>query len=131
MLDCLIIGDSIAQGISQVRKDCTAYVRSGINSRNWNNRYIVNNLSANTIVISLGTNDPDTMNTFKELLSLRQVISSKRVMWIMPSIKPAVQDIVRTIARSYGDTVLEIPELSTDKVHPTQNGYKKLAEKTR
>jgi lysophospholipase L1-like esterase len=71
------------------------------------------------------------MNTFKELLSLRQVISSKRVMWIMPSIKPAVQDIVRTIARSYGDTVLEIPELSTDKVHPTQNGYKKLAEKTR
>ena len=131
MLECLILGDSIAQGISSVRKECTAYVRSGINSRNWNNRYMLNSLHADTVVISLGTNDSDNMNTFKELLSMRQVVSGRKVMWIMPPIKPAVQDIVRIIARNHGDIILEIPELSADKVHPTSNGYKKLAEKTK
>jgi lysophospholipase L1-like esterase len=131
MLDCLILGDSIAQGISTVRKECVAYVQSGINSRNWNNKYIVNDLSANTVIISLGTNDPDTMNTFKELLALRQLVSGKKVVWIMPPIKPSVQEIVKIIARSYKDTILEIPELSKDKVHPTSTGYKQLAEKTK
>jgi lysophospholipase L1-like esterase len=131
MLECLILGDSIAQGISTVRKECVAYVKSGINSYNWNNRYIVNNLSADTVIISLGTNDPETMNTFKELLSLRQLVSGKKVFWVMPPIKPAVQDVVRIIARNYKDTILEIPELSKDKVHPTSSGYKKLGEMTK
>jgi hypothetical protein len=131
MLDCLILGDSIAHGISTVRKECVAIVKSGINSRTWNNRNIVNDLSANTVIISLGTNDPDTMNSFKELLLLRQQIYAKKVMWVMPPIKPPVQDIVRIIANSYGDTILTIPELSKDKVHPTSNGYKKLAEMTK
>jgi lysophospholipase L1-like esterase len=94
-------------------------------------KYIVKDLSANTVIISLGTNDPYTMNTFKELLSLRQSVYSKKVFWVMPPIKPAVQDIVRIIANSYSDTILEIPELSKDKIHPTSNGYKQLAEKTK
>jgi lysophospholipase L1-like esterase len=131
MLDCLILGDSIAQGISNIRKECTAIVKGGINSYNWNNRNIVKDLSANTVIISLGTNDPDTMNTFKELLLLRQQIYAKKVMWVMPPIKPSVQDIVRIIANSYSDTILTIPELSKDKVHPTYNGYKQLAEQTK
>ena len=131
MLECLIIGDSIAQGISNIRKECTAYVKSGINSRNWNNRYVMNNLSANTVIISLGTNDPENMNSFKELLLLRQMIYGKKVLWVMPPIKPSVQDIVRIIANSYSDAIIVIPELSKDKVHPTTNGYKQLAEKTK
>jgi lysophospholipase L1-like esterase len=131
MLDCLILGDSIAQGISTVRKECTAYVQSGINSRNWNNRYIVKDLSADTVIISLGTNDPETMHTFKELLSLRELVAGKKVFWVMPPIKPAVQDAVRIIARNYKDTILQIPELSKDKVHPTGEGYKILAEMTK
>ena len=131
MIDCLILGDSIAQGISTVRKECVAYVKGGINSYNWNNRYIVNNLSANTAILSIGTNDPETMNTFKELLALRQAVDGKKVFWIMPPIKPAVQDAVRIIAKNYNDTILEIPELSKDKIHPTSSGYKKLAEMTK
>ena len=131
MLDCLILGDSIAQGISTVRKECVAYVQSGINSRNWNNKYIVKDLSADTVIISLGTNDPETMNTFKELLSLRELVAGKKVFWVMPPINPAVQDMVRIIARNYKDTIIEIPELSKDKVHPTGRGYKELAEMTK
>lgn len=131
MLDCLILGDSIAQGISTVRKECVAYVQSGINSRNWNNKYIVKDLSADTVIISLGTNDPETMNTFKELLALRELVAGKKVFWVMPPIKPAVQDMVRIIARNYKDTILEIPELSKDKVHPTGRGYKILGDMTK
>ena len=131
MLECMILGDSIAQGISNVRKECTAYVKSGINSYNWNNRNIVKDLSANTVIISLGTNDPDTMNSFKELMLLRQQVHAKKVMWVMPPIKPMVQDIVKIVANSYGDVILEIPELSKDKIHPTGNGYRQLAEKTK
>lgn len=131
MLECLILGDSIAQGISTVRKECVAYVKSGINSRSWNNRYIVKDLTADTVIISLGTNDLDAATTFKELLSLRQVVSAKKVMWVMPPIKPSVQDVVRIIAKNFNDTILEIPELSKDKVHPTYTGYKQLAEMTK
>ena len=80
------------------------------------------------MIISLGTNDPTNVNTFKELLALRQNIDAKQVFWILPPIKPEVQDIVRIIAKNYKDTILEIPELSKDKVHPTYNGYKKLAD---
>lgn len=131
MLECLIVGDSIAQGISNIRKECIAYVKSGINSQNWNNRYVMKDLSANTVIISLGTNDPETMNSFKELILLRQMVYGKKVIWVMPPIKPSVQDIVRIIATNYNDIILEIPELSKDKVHPTINGYKDLAEKTK
>jgi len=49
----------------------------------------------------------------------------------MPPIKPAVQDTIRIIAKNYKDTLLEIPELSKDKVHPTGQGYKELAEMTK
>ena len=35
MLECLIMGDSIAVGVSQQRKECSAYVQSGISSPNF------------------------------------------------------------------------------------------------
>lgn len=128
MLECLILGDSIAKGVSDVRKECVAYVKSGINSYAWNNANIYRNLTAKTIVISLGTNDTYNINTFKELLALRQSVDAERVSWILPPIKPEVQDVVRIIAKNYGDTIMVIPELSKDKIHPTYNGYKQLAK---
>lgn len=129
MLECLIIGDSIAQGISSVRKECTAIVRGGITSRDWNRKYLTKIEDANTAIISLGTND--WVDTDKQLLLLRQTIKSKKVIWVMPPIKPDVQQIVKALALQYSDTVITITELSKDKVHPTAKGYKQLAEKTK
>lgn len=129
MIDCLILGDSIAKGVSDIRKECVAYVQSGINSYNWNNKFLLKDLTANTVLISLGTNDTN-IRTFQELLALRQSVNAKTVFWIMPPIKPDVQDIVRIIATNFKDTILEIPELSKDKVHPTYKGYKSLSEQT-
>jgi len=57
MLECLILGDSIAVGVAQFRPECVAYAKGGINSRQWVNSYITKNRSANTVIISLGSND--------------------------------------------------------------------------
>jgi hypothetical protein len=49
----------------------------------------------------------------------------------VPAIKPEKQEIVRKIARHFGDTFVTIPELSKDNVHPTYNGYKQLGALTK
>jgi lysophospholipase L1-like esterase len=53
------------------------------------------------------------------------------VFWILPAIKPDIQEIVRKIAAQYGDTVLPITRLQKDGVHPSWAGYKELGEKTK
>jgi hypothetical protein len=126
VLECLIVGDSIAKGIGQVRTECATYAQSGINSRDWNNIYIRKVKPARTTIISLGSNDFKNLNTEIELVALRSFVNSNQVFWIVPAIKPEKQEIVRKIARSYGDTFITIPELSPDGVHPTYRGYRQL-----
>lgn len=131
MLDCLILGDSIAVGVSQHRPECVAYAKSGINSKDWVNKNITKELSADTVVISLGSNDSKSINTLKELFTIRSVVTAKRVYWIMPAIKPDVQEMVDIVAEKFEDTIIHIKDLSADRVHPTTTGYKKLAKETK
>lgn len=131
MIDCLILGDSIAKGISDIRKECVAYVKSGINSRDWNDKFIKQVTPAKSTIISLGSNDYKNLNTEIELMALRSFVNSDHVYWIVPAIKPEKQEIVRKIARYHGDTFINIPELSLDKVHPTYRGYKQLGVLTK
>ena len=118
-------------GIGRARPECVAYVKQGIDSYTWNNRNIYKNLSAGTVIISLGTNDGPQVNTFQEILALRQLVSAARVFWILPANNPAVQDIIKIVARNYKDTVLTIPQLSKDRLHPTTQAYRELAKQTR
>ena len=128
MLECLIVGDSIAVGTAHFRPECTVIAKSGINSTDWNNNYRNKIVDSKVTIISLGTNDVKNLNTEVELIALRSRIEVGHVYWIMPPIKPEKQKIVRNIAKTYGDSVIHISELSTDKIHPTYNGYKKLGE---
>jgi lysophospholipase L1-like esterase len=135
MLECLVLGDSIAVGVSQIRRECTAYAKSGINSWNWNNAHITKNLSGKTVIISLGANDHKGIKTKEELLALRQVVSAERVYWIDPGSdrKPIPHAAIMQIAKEYGDVVLPRPkdQMSADGVHPTWHGYRTLANQTR
>ena len=131
MLECLFIGDSIAVGVQQHRPECAIYAKVGINSRDWNNSYLGKNLKAETVIISLGSNDYEQLKTSAELTELRQSITSKRVIWILPSNKNDKRDIVKFIAEKHGDSVLSVNSLSKDGVHPTTKGYKELANATR
>jgi lysophospholipase L1-like esterase len=140
MIDCMIIGDSIAVGTANYREECVAdYAKGGLNSWQWNKRYKDANLSSSMLIISLGTNDHKYVNTRKELEAMRKRVVSNRVYWVLPmgnSPKSEVsleeiQSIVSEIAKKYNDTVISTKRLQKDKIHPSWAGYKELAEKTR
>lgn len=135
MLECLIVGDSIGVGVSQVRKECHAIVKSGINSREWNKQHLSKLQPTRTLIISLGANDYKGINTETNVRRLRIKADADRVFWLLPSgkLKPEQVQAVERVAQEFRDTVIARPEsdISADGVHPTYTGYKKLAEKTR
>lgn len=131
MLECLILGDSIAVGTGLYRPKCKVLVQQGITSKGWNMSYLKSTLDAKTVIISLGSNDHSNINTREELLTLRKKVHAEKVYWIMPAIKPNIQDIIKDIAKKNGDLIVEIPNLSYDGIHPTMSGYKKIAEITK
>ena len=132
MLDCLIVGDSIAVGTATARPECVAYAKGGINSYQWLNKNIDKTpLVAKTVIISLGSNDHKYVKTESELQAIRELTKADRVYWILPAIKPDIQEIVRKVAAKHGDTVLPITRLQKDGVHPSWAGYKDLGEKAK
>lgn len=137
MLECLILGDSLAVGVGQIRKECVTYAKSGINSYDYVNRHILhtgtNHKEAKTVIISLGSNDYRSINTYEELYTLRQLVKADRVYWILPAIKDTKRANVQKVAEKYNDIVIDSKqhEMSTDGVHPTYKGYKSIAEKTK
>jgi lysophospholipase L1-like esterase len=135
MIDCLIIGDSIAVGTKAMRPDCVAIAKGGINSNQWRKQYLDGDQGslplAETLIISLGSNDHKGVNTKSEIARIRTEVTAKRVYWILPAIKPEVQAAVREVADGFGDIVLEIKGLSTDGVHPTGQGYKQIAKEAK
>ena len=128
MLDCLIVGDSIAVGTHMVMPKCAMIAKGGINSYQYNRMYRDKPLQAQSVIISLGSNDHPGVHTFKELLAMRQRVDAAKVYWIMPAIHPNVQDIIEIIARNFGDTIIKTKKLQPDGVHPATSGYKELAK---
>lgn len=136
MLECLIIGDSIAVGTHQYRPECVAYAKGGINSWQWNKKFSTVDLTSKVAIISLGTNDHDGVHTFKELMNMRARVTAERVYWILPPCndkfcKSNVNDIVKIIANARGDMIIKTDRLQKDAIHPSWAGYKELAEKTK
>ncbi|CAB4241597.1 hypothetical protein UFOVP71_135 [uncultured Caudovirales phage] len=136
MLECLIIGDSIAVGTHQFSKHCAEYAKGGINTSQWNKMYSSKDLTSRNVIISLGTNDHSGVHTFKELMVMRQRVDADRVFWIMPPCndkfcKPAVNEIVELIAKNFGDTVIGTQKLQPDGIHPSWAGYKEIVSKTK
>jgi hypothetical protein len=139
MLECLILGDSIAVGTHLQRYECVSYSKGGINSWQWNKMYGNKDLTAGTVVISLGSNDHAGVHTFKELLRIRENVKAAKVFWILPNgnLKASgvpienVQENIKIIARNFNDVVLPIPEVSQDGIHPTGKGYRAIAQATK
>jgi lysophospholipase L1-like esterase len=139
MLECLIIGDSIAVGTANVRQECVSYSKGGWNSWQWNKHYIVKekkDLTAQNVIISLGTNDHKGVKTFDELMFMRRNVTAGRVYWILPPCndkfcKPSVNEIVEIIAKNFGDTIISTKRLQADAIHPSWAGYKELAEQSK
>lgn len=136
MIDCIVMGDSIAVGTHQKRPECVSYAKGGINTWQWNKMYGDKPLNSRSVIISLGTNDHSGVNTFRELLKMRERVQAERVYWIMPPCnskfcKPDVNDVVEIIARNFGDTIIGTNRVQSDGIHPSWAGYSELAEKTK
>lgn len=133
MLECLILGDSIASGIHYYNQlhgkmVCESHSTVGISSYRWNLENRNRELKYKTIVISLGTNDHSMINTRKELLNLRSRIVATQVWWVMPTLNPQAQGVVKEISIQYGDRVVTARELTKDKIHPSINSYKNMVK---
>lgn len=127
-MSCIIIGDSIGQGVANLRPDCVDYAHSGWTSAAIGDRY-VRHMSADVVVISLGSNDYAGIDTAGELRALRGRISGRRVIWILPAgvargsgVSVAmIRGAIVGIARSHGDSVVSIGE-TRDGIHPSSYG---------
>ena len=139
MLDCIILGDSIAVGTHSVKTECVEYAKSGWTTWQWNQKFIDRehkDLTAHTVVISLGTNDYKGIKTYDELRKMRSAVKADRVFWIMPPCnekfcKPDINYIVQTIAGNFGDKLITTHKLQNDRIHPSWAGYKELSEEIR
>ena len=138
MLDCLVLGDSIAVGTQQFAKECQLQGRGGINTWQFNKMY-PGSFYAETVIISLGSNDHQYVKTYDQLFEMRQRVGAKNVFWVLPAgNNPAggvsierIQGLVKSIARYYGDTVLPIRGLQPDGIHPSWAGYRDIVERTK
>lgn len=143
MLDCLILGDSIAVGTATYRPECVAYAKGGINSQQWRKQYLESDQgalpTAKTVIISLGSNDHTGVRTILELQQIRKAVKADRVFWILPHGNNKsnsldidwIQSFVKVVAGENGDVVLPINRVQKDNIHPSWAGYKEIAEQTK
>lgn len=133
MLDCLIIGDSIAVGTHKFRPECVAYTKVGITSHSWNKKFGDQNLSAESVIVSLSTNDWEQADTYGMLMKIRTKIKGKRVFWIEPNRESKFEAVqhVRRVAEQFGDTIIVTTRWQKDKIHPDLDGYKNIAKQTK
>jgi lysophospholipase L1-like esterase len=138
MLECLVLGDSIAVGTQMFAKECQLQGKGGINTWQFNKMY-PGSFYAETVIISLGSNDHQYVKTYDQLFEMRQRVGAKNVFWVLPAgnLKASnvpierIQGFIREIAYSYGDTVLPIRGLQPDGIHPSWAGYKDIVERTK
>ena len=138
MLECLIVGDSIAVGTKMFAPHCELQGKGGINTWQFNRMY-KGSFYADTLIISLGSNDHKGVKTYDELFEMRQRVGAKNVFWVLPAGNlPAggvpiekIQSIVKELAAYYGDKVLPIRGLQPDGIHPSWSGYKDIVERTK
>jgi lysophospholipase L1-like esterase len=139
MIECLLLGDSIAVGLYQQMPHCESLSKGGWNTWQWNRDYLKYDLTAGTVIISLGSNDHKHIKTQAELERLREKITASRVFWILPHGNlPAgglpieeVQRIIKMIAAQHGDTVIPIARVQRDNIHPSWAGYKQIAREVK
>ena len=125
MSDCLILGDSIAVGIGQMRRDCTTVAVSGIGSADFLARYGDKAATeSRVVVVSLGSNDH--IVNVDALVDLRRRLRGQRVIWVLPAAASKAWTVA-TVALSAGDAAIPIPDRA-DHAHPTAAGYRKMGE---
>jgi lysophospholipase L1-like esterase len=131
LLDCLVLGDSIAVGVGQARPDCQTIAVSGISSDHFVQLF-PGGPQAHTAVISLGVNDGDGIATANNLTNLRSRVVADTIYWLLSGTNEHIRDAVRAVAGRFGDRLIDVSPLAgADHIHPDRTGYARLASETR
>lgn len=124
MIDCLIIGDSIAVGIGQQMAECETRARIGAGTAGIS-RWAT---PAEAVVISAGTNDlRDTPALRARLRALRSRFGFSGVIWVLPA-NEAGRAVLAVATENYADTLVTFAS-GADGIHP--RSYRRLAESVR
>lgn len=125
-MECAAIGDSIAVGVNQhLRCELMAQVGRATSTQaatmKWVNR--------ETVVISLGSNDPMSPTLLQDLREVRARVVADRVVWLVPYNRSAARAVYR-IAGERHDIIVDLKLFPTkDNVHPVD--YKEVALEVR
>jgi hypothetical protein len=117
MIDCAIVGDSIALGIGTEMQGCTVNAALGIPSAE-----IIGRVEdAAVLVVSAGSNDSRNPQLEENLRVIRErAHDAKSVIWIAPA-DPRAAQAVLNVARSHGDKVVHFKPRA-DHIHPASYG---------
>jgi hypothetical protein len=132
MLECLILGDSIAVGVSQVKIECAVQAKVGISSDAFEKNFS-SLKESKLVIISLGTNDTAATHTVFSLRKIRAPLKTERVVWLLPNkdVKPDQHALVLQVATEFNDQTINTNQvqLENDTLrHPTALGYKTLSK---
>lgn len=120
-MDCNIIGDSIAVGVSQFLPQCS---RDAAIGRRAESQVSVRTNSELTL-ISLGSNNTNDIEN--ELIRIRESITG-RVFWLIPNLPISSRATVIQLAYDYGDMIIDVRRyVGSDGIHPTGGGYRQMA----
>lgn len=127
MIECLVLGDSLAVGVGQARPNCETVARVGVTSATYV-KTMFHPSAARSVVISLGVNDDPTVPTLDNLRRMRRDVRSSDVVWLLPGLKEDVRQVIRTVARENGDRTVDTRSLvGPDHLHPNGSGYRTIA----
>ena len=132
MIDCLIMGDSIAQGIAENKPECHRMTRIGISSASFNDAFLykIGQVVSDTVLISLGSNDGSYTHTYDRIKIIRHKVIGKKVFWVLPLNNESARIDIIKVAKEFGDLVIDAKNypISPDGIHPNSVGYRKIAE---
>jgi len=115
MLDCLLIGDELAIGLSKYRPECSVVAKPQINSEVWVEQNIGNLQNSKITIISLTAHDTPDVYSQWNLETIRSKIKTGRVFWIVPSKTKSSLNIdlmLKYIAKKYKDTLIYSTDLN-------------------
>ncbi|OQW70881.1 MAG: hypothetical protein BVN33_16730 [Proteobacteria bacterium ST_bin13] len=130
MFECLILGDSTGLGAAKAinaryasRCDVIAMERAtAAQILSWRRP----GKSYDTCILAIGSNDEPTAALIAKLSRLRQTISTRRAIWLLPYSRPRAY-LVNAVAISFGDESVDLAYFRTkDHVHPAR--YTDVAE---